>query len=174
MAKTRPALAGSVVNNHGIIEPNEAPKAKPKTKPVLEVQSRDLNQDTSIDPNNLEGEYISLSRTFLHYARMKAKAKKEQAVAKLEATKTRAEVSEIVRSSLLARGEKVTEALIANTVTMDARVLNAELEVIEAQERVDMVAAAVESIVTKKEMLVSMGADRRQEIGMGIRMKHVS
>jgi len=83
-----------------------------------------------------------------------AEAKAEAKRAKLRADETRAEVERDVRANPAVHGvEKVTEGAVAAAVTVNKRVRDAELAVIDAQEAADKVASVANAYEHRRTVL---------------------
>jgi predicted dinucleotide-utilizing enzyme len=67
------------------------------------------------------------------------------------------------RKLLLASGEKVTEKMVENAVKMDVRWFKGKNTVIEAGSIAAINKQLVESIKDRRDMIIQLGADRRDE-----------
>lgn len=67
------------------------------------------------------------------------------------------------RKAMLAAGDKVTEKAVENAVLADPRWLKGQNTVIEANTLAGVNRVAVDSLRDRKDMLVQLGADRREE-----------
>ena len=67
------------------------------------------------------------------------------------------------RKELVAAGDKVTEKLVENSVKADSRWLKGKNMVIEAESIAAVNKALVESLKDRRDMIIQLGADRREE-----------
>lgn len=138
-----------------------------------------------IDPQLLEGEYTTISGLLMRAGKLKSDAKREVSLAKQsknEAETTLEETEALLylkfrndeALSTLDSKDRIkfpSEGTISAAIRGDAQWTEAqenvhacELEIIDAQHTYDRCWEAMESLKAKKEMLVSIGADRRAEL----------
>lgn len=139
-----------------------APKKKaPSLQFYLDVDS--FKKDISVSENNLDNAMMQQAGLFAYHAAEAARAEAQYARVKLRFDVVEARLYDRHRKALAAAGEKVTEKMVENAVKMDADFLAAKNLVIEAEMLAAFNKGAVEALKHRKDMIVQLGADRREE-----------
>jgi hypothetical protein len=71
----------------------------------------------------------------------------------------------IIREELLAKGDKATEKTVEASVECDAEYQEVRYRYVEAEAEKVRLAGIMEAMKSKKEMLISLGANLRVEMG---------
>ncbi len=117
----------------------------------------DFDFDPSIDPGNLDKEWLTQPRLYYQWAAMAAEARREHEEARRAVDVARADAAMTIRSDPAAYGiEKVTEAQIAAAVELAQDVRDAEQDAINLRHRVDVVGAAVAALDHRKRALENL------------------
>lgn len=142
------------------------------------VYNLDLAEDSKIDVNNLNQGFIEQPTIFAWYATLAA-------IAKSKVTKLKREVEkqdEYIRKTLIGTmdgkirkqleidGEKVTETKVTNAIYADVEYISnvnklnsLKDELTEAEEQSAILEVARETMIQRKDMLISLGAQVRSE-----------
>ena len=99
-----------------------------------------------------------------YYGMMAAQAEQQHAKAKLQFEIAEARLYEFHRSALVAKGEKATEKQVEAAVRMDAQYMVAKNRVIEAEGIANIAKSCVLALNDKRDMIIQIGADRREEL----------
>jgi len=121
-------------------------------------------QCVTIDDQNLHVEFCRVPADFAYWSSQYAGAKDCYMKAKLEREITRARLRMELREMLVQSGERVTEARIDSEVDVNPEWEDVRTREIEAEIDVVRLHGVLESIRTKREMLISLGAHVRQEM----------
>lgn len=81
-----------------------------------------------------------------------------------------AQLFKTYREKFIAEGVKPTEKMIENAVRLDPAWLKSKQAVIDAQCQADIARALVMSLIDRRDMLIQLGADRRDETKGQMRM----
>lgn len=144
------------------------------------VQSHaDLESDLKFSPENIVEAYTTHSAKFAYWAIVAAQAKSAMDKKKLELERQDdfikktlvGELDGIVRQQMDEDGIKITEAKVAGRIYIHPRYLEEQSklyslqnELAELQHQYGLLCAAKEAMVHRKDMLVSLGAQLRQEM----------
>lgn len=120
--------------------------------------------DTAISDNDLDRCFIEQNSLRSFYGVAAAKAEKQAARVKIKFEVLEATLYEEHRRLAAEDGEKVTEKSLENKVKSDPRWMRAKMLVVDAACISDINRALVDSLRDRKDMLVQMGADRRDEM----------
>lgn len=138
------------------------------------IDEKQYTSDASIDANNLSEEFANQASTFGHYGAMVAAALKQQGAKELMLEIVRAKLDKAVRDAAADEGKKITEVAIENEIIRNTEYVNAKKELIEAKSIYKMLDLFVEGMRQRKDMLVQMGADAREEMKGDFKMKSLS
>ena len=119
--------------------------------------------DTRVSDVDLDRCMIEQSGLRAYYGAQAANAEAQYSRLKMKFEVIEAKLYNEHRTALASSGEKVTEKLIENAVKTDPRWFKAKNRVIEAETISDINRALVDSLRDRKDMLVQLGADRREE-----------
>jgi len=156
------ATAGPVVTAAVAAAPAAAPAATASGLKVY-VDVKQLRTDLQINQNDLDEATISQAPMFIHYAEQAAWARRQMEKCKLAAEVTESQVDHAWRKKFAEDGTKVTEAMVANAVKSDPRVIKAKTQTIEARALFDIANDSREAFMQRKDMIVQVSVDRRRE-----------
>lgn len=126
--------------------------------------------DTRVTEANLDQCMIEQSGLRAYYGAIAARAEAQAARVKAKFEVVEATLYDHHRKALAATGEKVTEKMVENAVKLDPRWIKAKNTVIEAETIATINKSLVESLRDRKDMLVQLGADRREELKGSLRI----
>jgi|GEM_PF-1589198 len=142
--------------------PNPKPAKKaPQLQFYLDIDS--FKSDITVSDNNLDSAMMGQAGLFAFHAAEAARAEAQHARVKLRFEVVEAKLYDQHRKALSLSGEKVTEKMVENAVKMDPEYLQAKNMVIEAEMLSGFNKGAVEALRHRKDMIVQLGADRREE-----------
>lgn len=119
----------------------------------------------AVDETNINRHYASIAGDLGYWGRMYASAHREWRVAKLKKQRLEAALKQSKRSELEAARGKVTVDQVEAAVVLDAQMQECENEEVEAEFEKQNIGAVVDALLAKKEMLISLGAHMRAEMG---------
>lgn len=128
------------------------------------IDADQLKRDLTYSLNNLSDAMINQPGMIAHYGVLSAQAARQTDNVKLLLENTEAAVYRKLRDQFAESGEKVTEAQLEKLVTRHAKVIAIKKALNEAKHIEKIAAMAVESFRHRKDMLVQLGADQRQEM----------
>lgn len=117
--------------------------------------------DLSIDVANLTEEFRVFPLKMFRYSQQRAKIEVQRDMAKARLKEVRATVYKRVKSDLSA---KHTQTSIEAEIDTDPDVIKANGALIRAEHDATTWAGAVESMRSKKDVLIQLGSDRRKEM----------
>jgi hypothetical protein len=129
-------------------------------------KSVDISELFDIDENNLTAEFAHQASLYAFFATIQADAERELAHTALEKEQEYASADEYHRRSLEKKEQKYTEAVIRSLVMRDEDYEKAYNAYALAQQEVDILKAIVRALQMRAEMLISLGAQLRQEYSM--------
>ena len=118
-------------------------------------------KDLEIDVTNLTSEFKSFPIVMFRYSQQRAKVEAQRDVAKAFLKETRAIVYKRVKSDVSA---KHTQISLEAEIDTDPVVIEAQKKLIRAEHDASTWAGAVESMRSKKDVLIQLGSDRRKEM----------
>lgn len=133
-----------------------------------------LKADLDFNETNISTAMMKQASLFAHYATLAHQAQFQADRADQQVDLVEAKLYQQYRDSFAAAGEKPTEAMIRASITKDDRYQKALLRKSEAKAIADMVKAAADSFRHRRDMLIQVGADLRQEILGGVRTKETT
>ncbi|MBX5130697.1 hypothetical protein HJB53_29865 [Rhizobium lentis] len=128
------------------------------------IDSAQLKEDVGYSLVDISGAQARQAQLFVHYGTLAAKASRQVDNIKLLLENTEAAVYRVLRDSMVAKGEKVTEALLDKMVTRHERVTAVKKALNEAKQIEAVAKIAVEGFRHRKDMLVQHGATEREEM----------
>lgn len=129
-----------------------------------------FRDDTRVTEANLDQCMIEQSGLRAYYGATAARAEAQAARVKAKFEVVEATLYDHHRKELAKMGEKTTEKMVENAVKLDPRWIKAKNMVIEAETIATINKGLVESLRDRKDMLVQLGADRREEFKGGLRI----
>lgn len=122
-----------------------------------------FRSDTRVTEANLDQCMIEQNGLRAYYGAQAANAEAQAARLKARFEVVEATLYDEHRKTLAAAGEKTTEKMVENAVKIDKRWLKAKNMVIEAETIAAINKGLVESIKDRRDMIIQLGADRRDE-----------
>lgn len=129
-----------------------------------------ISEDVSIRSTELNACFTEQASLFVHYARLCAEAAAQVSAKKLLIETTRAKLDKAIRETAAKDGRKITENAIDQEIALDTNYIKAKMEIIEAEAEEAGVRAVVEGMRHRKDMLIQLGADAREEMKGELRM----
>lgn len=126
----------------------------------------DIPEVFALDEANLSNDMMSQAALYAFFAAKLAEAEKELAKVEFTLDMEYAKADEDFRLDLDTNNRKYTEAVIKSLITRDESYQKVKNKQIEAQYVVDLLKAIVKALQMRAEMLISLGANMRQEMGM--------
>lgn len=138
------------------------------------VDSAKLKADLEFTETNISTAMMKQASLFAHYATLAHQAQFQADRADQQLDLVEAKLYQQYRDSFASAGEKPTEGMIRASITKDDRYQKALLRKSEAKAIADMVKVAAESFRHRRDMLIQVGADLRQEYLGGVRTKETT
>lgn len=127
------------------------------------VDVTQFNKDTRVTEHTLDQCMIEQNGLRSYYGAQAAYAEAQHSRLKARFEVIEATLYDKHRKALAASGEKTTEKMVENAVKLDPRWLKAKNLVIEAETIAAINKGLVESIKDRRDMIIQLGADRRDE-----------
>lgn len=122
-----------------------------------------FKRDTSVSEARLDNCMMEQSGLRAHHGYMAANAEAQHSRLKLRFDVVEAALYDKHRKAILDSGEKATEKMVENAVRKDEAWVKAKNAVIEAELIVNVAKACVEALKDRRDMIIQLGADRREE-----------
>ncbi|MFT4064377.1 hypothetical protein [Paraburkholderia sp.] len=119
--------------------------------------------DMQVTETNLDDCMMQQASLRAYYGARAARAEAQASSIKARFEVREAKIYDEHRKSLVAAGEKVTEKAVENMVKMDPRWIAAKMLVIESESIAAVAKSCVVALADRKDMVVQLGADRREE-----------
>lgn len=149
------------------VEESDIPKTSEKAGNPYELQHYvdpvKFNAETRVTEATLDACMIEQNGLRAYYGTLAAKAEAQAARIKARFEVIEATLYDKVRKELAASGEKTTEKMVENAVKLDPMWLKAKNAVIEADTIASINKSMVESLKDRRDMIIQLGADRRDE-----------
>lgn len=138
-----------------------------------------LDSDLRIDVNDLNSAFLDQTAKFAFWATLAAQAKSEVEKKKLEVdqqddfikTTLIGELDTLVREEMTYEGEKITEAKVTSKIHSHQKFIDENIRLNELQRELselkrqsNLLSVAKESFLQRKDMIISLGANLRQEV----------
>ena len=134
------------------------------------IDVEQFQRDTRVTEATLDNCFMEQSSLRAFYGAQAAQAEAQAARAKAKFEVIEATLYDLHRKALAESEEKVTEKMVENAVRKDKRWLAAKNLMIEADTIATINRSMVESLRDRKDMLVQLGADRREGMKGQLRM----
>ena len=131
----------------------------------------DIQQELSIDEENLNQELAEQPGKYAFFAALFALAEKDYHFAELELSQIESMIDAEIRSKAVEDKEKLTEGKILNKIHSDPRWVAAELKIIEHGRMRGMIRGLKEGFAQRKDCLVSIASNKRTERDADMRFK---
>lgn len=148
----------------------ETSEKAPGQKLNFYVDIPSFNRDTKLTEATLDSAMMEQSGLRAFYGSQAAQAEAQHARLKVRFEVLEAKLYDEHRKALAAGTEKVTEKMVENAVKLDPRWLKGKNTVIEADTIAAINKSLVISLADRKDMMVQLGADRREEFKGGVRI----
>lgn len=122
-----------------------------------------LDSDLNFTTTNISIAMTRQAALFAHYSNLAAQATYQADRAKQQVKLVEAELDQTFRDSMTTAGQKFTEKVIEAMITKDGSYQAAQTRAHEAKAIASMVESAADSFRHRKDMLIQVGADLRQE-----------
>lgn len=129
-----------------------------------------VSEDLFVNDSDLNEEFIKQAGSFAWYAVLCAEAESYRDKLKFELEVLEADLDKQVREEIELRGDKVTEKVVNSEVLRKQEYKDAKEELLEANRRLGIMKAIKEGMVQKKDMLISLGANMRNENDSNLRI----
>lgn len=166
----RRALPGAEVEIESSADVPETSEKAPGQKLNFYVDIPSFNRDTKLTEATLDSAMMEQSGLRAFYGSQAAQAEAQHARLKVRFEVLEAKLYDEHRKALAAGTEKVTEKMVENAVKLDPRWLKGKNTVIEADTIAAINKSLVISLADRKDMMVQLGADRREEFKGGVRI----
>lgn len=144
--------------------PLPAAPAAPKKPPLnFYVDVEQFRKDTRVTEATLDSAMFEQAGLRAYYGTMAANAEAQSARVKAKFEVVEATLYDHHRKQLAASGEKTTEKMVENAVRLDPRWINAKNLLIESETIASINKSLVESLKDRRDMIIQLGADRRDE-----------
>lgn len=166
----RRVLPGAEVEIEASADVPETSEKAPGQKLNFYVDIQSFNRDTKLTEATLDSAMMEQSGLRAFYGSQAAQAEAQHARLKVRFEVLEAKLYDEHRKALAAGTEKVTEKMVENAVKLDPRWLKGKNTVIEADTIASINKSLVISLADRKDMMVQLGADRREEFKGGVRI----
>lgn len=133
--------------------------------------SEQVRNDVAFNELTIQEDYMKQAALVAYYSTIAHRAAERLEKAKAKLDLVEALVDNELRMEAVNSGEKITEALVAKRIKLDGRYQAAQTKVIEARTLAGVTKDAMEALRHKRDMLIQVGADIREEMKGGLRMK---
>ncbi len=161
------ASSGSVRSSGGTVRPVFNAKGDLNTF----IDPDRLQEDLSFSTNNISTAMTRQAAMFAHYSNLSAQAAYQHDRAKQQVELLQATLDQRFRDDLTSSGTKFTEKVIESMIIKDASYQAAQTRSHEARAIAKMVDTAADSFRHRKDMLIQVGADLREEKKGNLTMK---
>lgn len=144
---------------------DEPAHPNPPKKAVLDFDI-DVDQfrvDTRVSETNLDSCFMEQAGLIAHYVKIHAHAEAQAARTKLQVEIAEARLYDRHRKELAKGPDKVTEKAVENAVKMDPQYAKIQVLLIDAESKAAVAKGLVESLKQRRDMLIQLGADRRED-----------
>ena len=137
-------------------------------KPIID--SQDFLDDVAINDIDIDGAFRSQASLFASYAAKHFEAQQQLGNAKILLDLKKARLDKEIRDRLVEEKAKATEATVENEIKRHPTYMSACKDMNEASAIVDLLKNALEAFKQRKDMLISLGANQREEMKGDLRM----
>lgn len=132
-----------------------------KVKTLIDADK--LARDVSINENELSNSMAEQASLFTWYSQLNVRAKRQVNDLELLVEVQEGNAAKRLRDEAVSLGEKPVQARIDKEVLIDAKVVQAKRALNEAKQAANLCQAAVDAMRQRRDMLVQIGNDRREE-----------
>lgn len=134
------------------------------------VDVNQFNRDTKLTEATLDQAMMEQAGLRAFYGSQAAQAEAQHSRLKVRFDVLEAKLYDEHRKALAAGGEKVTEKMVENAVKLDPRWAKAKNTLVEAETIASINKSLVISLADRRDMMIQLGADRREEFKGGVRI----
>lgn len=138
---------------------------------ALTLDPETLRDDVQIEETNLDKAFREQASLFAHYATLYFNAARATGRAKVLLETKEAVVAKEIRDRAIAASEKITEKAIEQELARHKEIIHHKLAFSEAEALEDLAKNALEAFKQRKDMLVQLGANAREEYRGELTMK---
>jgi hypothetical protein len=135
--------------------------------PAIEVKTYidadQLRRDVAINENDLSSAMSTQASLFTYYSELNVRAKRQVNNLELLVEIAEGKAAKKLREQAVSLGEKPVQARIDKEVLIDSSVIQAKRALNEAKHVASLCQAAVDALRQRRDMLVQMGNDRRED-----------
>ena len=131
-----------------------------------EEEVQDLDELFSIDDTDMTYEYAHQVGLYGRFSIAVARAEQQYAKAKFTTQQEYAQADEVLRKQLVAEDKKFTEAVVKSLVLQDEEYLEVYEKELDAEHLYKLLRSILNAFNQRADMLISMGAHLRAEMGM--------
>lgn len=165
-------LAAETLGDDAPVElPKKAEAEKPKAVQGISFDADRLAKDVAIDQNDLSGEFAKHASLYAYYASLARRAEYEADKLGHQEDLVYAKLDTDIRKKAAAENEKLTEAAIKNRILLDSRHQAIVQRKLDAELVANLAKEAAESFKQRRDMLIQMGSDAREEMRGELRMR---
>jgi hypothetical protein len=132
---------------------------------------RQLQKDLAFSENNLDDAFMSQPGFFAHYSGVSHRAARRHDQLSQQEKLVYAKIDNEVRQKAFEDGEKVTEPVVKNRILLDSRHRKITERMLDAKAVAGMTKDACESFKQRRDMLIQVGANVREEFKGDLRMR---
>lgn len=127
------------------------------------IDTFQFKKDVSYSTADLSGAMADQASLFAHYGEQAARAARQVDDLELLLENAEAKVYRMLRDAAAKAGEKITEAMLEKSVSVHPRVVQFKRALNEAKQIEATAKIYVEAFRSRKDMLIQMGAQAREE-----------
>lgn len=142
--------------------------------PKILIDTEQMAKDTAINPADLNTSMIQQASLFAHYSALFSRAQRQYDTFKQIAEITDAKLAKSVRDQMAEEGEKITEKAIEQKIARSAAHVQGQKNVNICREQMELAKQTLEALKQKRDMLVQLGVQAREELKGELRIKEVS
>lgn len=129
-----------------------------------EFDAEIFRADLDIDFNNLNQAFLNQAALYAYYSGIHAQAMRHEARQKLMLEVEEAKIAKAIRDKAAADGTKITEKQIEQEISRTASYVKAVIAYNDAKAQTAVAAGAIESFRQRRDMLIQLGAQAREEL----------
>lgn len=156
----------------------DATEAKPVPKKAASegttINPTEIKRDLAFNENTISDAFTGQAGLFFHYAHIAHKLAFDYESKKSQLDILESRIDDEMRKEAASNNSKVTEAQLGKQLKLDPRYEKKVNEVNEARAKAALAKDVLESFKQRRDMLIQMGADLREEFKGQLRMKSSS
>jgi hypothetical protein len=155
-----PAAQETIASDFAVAK---SPTPKKQSPLAHSIDVAQFKSETAVSDVNLDKCMMEQNSLRAYYGELAARAEAQASRVKVQVEIKEAELYDKHRKSLAATGEKVTEKAVENAVKLDPVWGAIKNRLIEAETIASINKSLVESLKDRRDMIIQLGADRRDE-----------